>query len=232
MGNSAEELHALYTEWRGRMPARQGSTVNDALKPNTAEGIAEIIRAYGLLSTIDQQLKYLASRKHRVSVYQRQLGRWARVPLSLNAGWGNSTMPEMLVSDEILEQIEGLSYYLDGKVLAYDEHDVEQLRPLIDRADSLLTDDDDMDPRLKMYLRRLIGEIRLALDDEHAGRVFDFTTATERLWVAFTAAADQAKPEAKGFWRELAGQIVPTVVGGAAVEAARIALEITTGLGA
>lgn len=131
----------------------------------------------------------------------------------------------------LLDQIEGLAAFFDGKVLDFDDQRILSLRPLVDRADALLTGDSEMDPALASYIRRLSAEIRYALDDEAAGRTFDFTSAVERLWVSFQAAAEKASDAKKSAWRDLAQQIFVGVASSGAVEIATVGLKLAIGDG-
>lgn len=207
MTNSADELHALYSSWRARVADSPGANMGALVDPHGA-GMDEIVKAYALLRALDTQLRHLATRNARVAVHQRALTRWARVPLMLQTGWNAGvTDPNQIVNEATLDQIETLSSFLDDKVLAWDDELLPSLRAAIDRADALLTAEPDMDPHLTRYLRRLIAEIRYALDDEAAGRLFDYTTASEQLRVAFMAAAEAAPPAQKDEWRQMAKQL-------------------------
>jgi hypothetical protein len=229
MTNAADELHTLYSSWRESATAG-GHSMKRLLQPEHAGGIAEIRRAYELLSVISEQLRYLEARGHRVSVYRRQLDGWARVPLSLSAGWTSNVQPDHVVTSDRLDQIEGLSAFLDRKVLDFDDSRIAGLRPLIDRADQLITGDEEMDPAVASYVRRLVAEIRYALDDEAAGKVFNYTAAVERLWLAFNAAAEKAPEKKKSAWRNLASQIFVGVTTDGVVDGGKALLAITTGI--
>lgn len=226
MGNAADELHALYSSWRAKV--EEASNVANALQVGESHGIAEIRRAFGLLGTISGQLQILGAAGFKVRVFQRQLDGWSRVPLSLPAGWAQGAAPDHVATLDQLDQIEALAGFLDGRVIDFDDARLQGLRPLIDHADSLLTDD-DMDPALRSYIRRLISEIRLALDDEAVGHTFDFTSAVERLRVAFQAAAEAAPTGKKSAWRDLATQIIVGLVSTGAVEGGRALLSIAMG---
>lgn len=230
MSNPALELHTLYDSWRSRIAeSTSPQTMTAHLKPATAEGIAEIRQAYTLLSTIDGVLRRLSAEGRNVGVFEKQLDGWARVPLSLTQGWGANVKTQHLISETTLQQIEGFSAYLEDKVLLLSDAHHANLRSLIDRADVLLTAE-GLDPALQHYFRRLISEIRFALDDETAGVAFDFSEAVQRLWVAFNAAAERAPEAQKSGWRDLVEQVFIGVVSGGTVEAASIVIgSITTG---
>lgn len=201
-----------------------------ALVDLAGDGLGEIVKAYALLHVLEAQLRYLEDRGARVSVHQRSLKRWARVPLMLTTGWdAGVSNPDQIVDESTLDQIEGLSSFLDDKVLAFDDTRLPSLRGLIDQADALLTDEPDLDPTLASYIRRLIAAIRYALDDEAAGRIFDYTSAVEQLRVAFQAAAEASPPDKKDGWRALVKQIFVGVTTALMIKGGEAALGITPG---
>lgn len=227
MSNPAQELHTLYASWRSRIEgASSVATMSTHLRPKS-DGIADIRRAYALLSTIDGVLRRLDGEGRNVDVFRKQLDGWARVPLSLSAGWGGNVNADHLISEVMLQQIESFAAYLEGKVLILADAQDANLRSLIDRADGLLTGE-GFDPVLQHYLRRLISEIRFALDDEAAGNAFDYSEAVQRLWVAFNAAAERAPEPQKRNWRDLAEQVLIGVVSGGTIEAASIVVGAIT----
>ncbi|MCT1395657.1 hypothetical protein M4D51_07945 [Microbacterium sp. p3-SID338] len=230
MSNPGFELLALYRSWRDRLDASRGNrSMTTHLAPESREGMAEFRKAYALLVTIDEILRGFEAEGKRAEPFRRQLDGWARVPLSLQAGWSQNVMPDHLVTESTLDQLESFGAYLEGKVLVLDSSQHTNLRSLIDQADVLLNQE-GFDPILKQYLRRLIASVRYALDDEQAGKVFDFEDAVQRLWVAFNAAAERAPEQQKTSWRDLLQQIFVGVVSGGAVEGASIVVgSITAG---
>ncbi|WP_407358800.1 hypothetical protein LTA6_000988 [Microbacterium sp. LTA6] len=229
MSNAAEELHTLFSSWRQRVAEQPGVTMSAVLAP-ADEGIEEIRRAFALIEILSGQLRFLASRNYRVAVHQRHLRVWARVPLMLQFGWGTQVShPDHVLAEAALDQLESLSSFLDDKVLAFDDSRIPSLRSLMDQADVLLTGDTEMDSALMSYLRRLIAEIRYALDDDVAGRTFDYTAAVERLRVAFQAAAEASTSERKRGWRGLVQQIFVGVTSGGLVEGGAALAAITIG---
>lgn len=229
MSNPGLELHAIYSSWRMTIEQAPGKSMRDHLAIGTSEGVAQVRRAFALLNTMDELLRWFELQNMRTSPYRRQFDGWARVPLSVGSGWNSGVVPDHLITTSMLEEIESFGAYLEGKVLVMAPDQQESLRAVIDRADALLTSQ-ELDPRLASYLRRLIAAIRYALDDEVAGRVFDFSTAIQNLWVAFNAAAERAPEPAKSGWRNLAEQIMVGVASAGVVEGAVISIHaLTTG---
>lgn len=191
-----------------------------ALVSLDSSGLDEVSAAFAYIHVIEDQLIFLGDRGYRVAVHQRNARKWMRVPLMLNAGWTSAVhTPDSVASEATLDEIESLSSFLDGKVLSTDGDRLQSLRGLIDQADALIEGDSTIDSALASYIRRLIAAIRRALDDEEAGRLFDFTSAVDRLRVAFQAAAESAaSPEEKGLWRTLVEQITVGVGTSLAVE--------------
>lgn len=228
MANSADHLHALFSSWRQRVADSPGANVGALVDPN-GQGLKEISAAFAWIHVIEDQLRFLAEKDYKVGVYQRHLQRWMRVPLMLKTGWtGGVSIPDQVVNEDTLDQIEALSSFLDGKVVELTESQELNLRDLIDQADALLTNS-TLEPALISYIRRLLAAIRYALDDEAPDHVFDFNSAVENLRVAFQAAAESASTqEEKGSWRSMATQIVVGTSTAFIVEAGKQALGITS----
>lgn len=224
MSNPALELHDLYESWRHVIAAsssQQNMKVHLAI--DTADGMAEVRRAYALLTAMDEILRRFELDGRRYQPYRKQIDGWAKVPMSVQAGWSSAVSPLHLISDGMLEQILSFGGYLEGKVLVLAPQQHANLRSLIDMADVLLNHE-GFDPALRQYLRRLIASIRYALDDEQAGKTFDFTDAVERLWVAFNAAAERAPDEQRPRWRALVEQVFIGIAIAAPVEASGIVI--------
>lgn len=228
MSNPALELHELYASWRTRVEtAGNAATAREHLRIDNPQGMAEIRRAFALLTAIDGILRRFEVEGKRVEPFRSQRDGWARVPLSLPAGWTSNVAPDHLINGGMLQQIESFGAYLEGKVLVLDAGQHTNLRSVVDQADALLNDE-DFDPVLRQYLRRLIAEIRYALDDEQAGRAFDFEDAVERLWTAFAAASARAPEPQRAKWRQLLDQIMVGVVSGGSIEAASLVVQAIT----
>lgn len=177
------------------------------------EGMDEVSAAFAWLHVIEDQLLLLGERNYKVTVHQRRVREWMRIPIMYQTGWKSGVAhPDLVVSGNTLDDIEVLSSFLDGKVLDTDSGRLPSLRQIIDQADALLTEDTTLDAVLAGYIRRLIAEIRNALDDEAAGRLFDFTSAVQRLRFAFQAAAEASEDEsAKQGWRKKADEVITGV---------------------
>lgn len=229
MSNPGVELHALYTDWRARIEAHPGvNSMAAILKPNEDVGIAEIRQAYALLHAIDVVLRRFEYEQKNVNVFRLQLDDWSRVPLSLNAGWTSAVSPDHLIPHYMLQQVESFGHYLEGRVVTLDAGRIDGLSQLVDRANQLLTDA-DLDPLLKGYLRKLLFEIRLSLDDDEAGRGFDYTEAVQRLWVAFEAAAARSSEDDRPRWKKLADEVLVGFTSNGALEALMTGLRAITG---
>lgn len=201
------------------------------LHPHDEGGIAEFRRAYRLITATDDLLRRFEADGRNVAVFRRQFDGWSRVPLMLDAVWNQATIGQNIVGQPILDQLEGFDAYLEGKVLTISDDRMPSLRALVAEANAALAEDDELPPQLVWYLKRLLSEIQLALDDEQFGSSFDFTEAVQRLWVTLNAAAEQSKSEArKGRWRNLVDQVIIGSVSSGAIEAAKAGIAITTGL--
>jgi hypothetical protein len=228
MSNPGLELHDLYASWRDRIEgSKSAQTMKRHLRVDTSAGMREIRHAFALLTTVDEILRRFELDGRRFEPYRKQLDGWARVPMSVQAGWNSGVVTDHLITETTLDQIQSFGAYLEGKVLELEPSHDSNLRSLIAQADALL-DEDDFDPALRQYLRRLISAIRYALDDEQAGKGFDFTAAVEQLWVALNAAAERAPESQRPRWRKLVEQISVGIAIAAPVEAAGIVLSAIT----
>jgi hypothetical protein len=226
--NCADDLHALFSRWRQRVIDSPGANMG-ALLDLDGQGSAAVSAAFAFLHVIEDNLILLGDRGYKVAVHQRNLKKWMRVPLMVTTGWDRGVNhPDHVVRDSTLDEIEALSSFLDGKVLSIDDDRLPSLRALIDQADALLTDS-TIDFALLSYIRRLLAAIRHALDDDSAGRQFDFTAAVENLRVAFQAAAESAStPQEKDGWRSMVSNITVGVGTTLAIEIGKHVLGLTS----
>ncbi|MEX8058591.1 hypothetical protein [Microbacterium sp. 16-032] len=225
MTNSADNLHALFSRWRNRVLDSPGATMW-ALLDIDGGGILEVSGAFAWMHVIEDELRYLGDRNFKVAVHQRNLKKWMRVPLMLTTGWRSGvTNADNVVDEDTLDQIESLSSFLDGKVLSSDDYRVPSLKNLISQAEDLLSADSTIEPALASYIRRLIAQIRDALQAEDEGSAFDFTAAVEKLRFAFQAAAETSETEGeKANWRAMAKQVVVGTSTALAIEIGKKAL--------
>jgi hypothetical protein len=218
MGNAGHELHALYAEWRDRMPDGNTSALM-SVDVREDRGVEEVMRAYALLTEIDRTLARLQANGANVGVFQRQLHGWARIPLMIEVGWTTATSKAKIFPRAVLEQIETFALYLDGKVHVFSTSELTSLGHLVDQAREALVADDTLPAELVQYIHQLLQEIRVALNNEEIGRTFDFAEATRRLWVSLRAASGASEgDEQKSRWRKLADAIAVGTVSSAVIE--------------
>lgn len=228
MSNPARELHSAFEHWRSLALKGNGAPLTNAIDPTSTAGAAEVMRVARLLSRIEDTLADLDRQGVRVTLYRRQLPDWVAGMVSYQMGWTRAGVtPDHVLSNEHLDEIEGLANFLDGKVYVLGG-EAETLGDLLERARVLLNEDAELDPRLAAYLRRLIDQIQAALEDETLGFAFDYGDAVQRLWVAFRA-AESASPERGRMWRDLWTQIGAGTVSGVLVQGGIIVLSAITG---
>lgn len=209
MSNPARELHEIFLDWRTRHPGSSSSMLN-VVEVRNEDGAAQMLRVYRLLARIDTILGQLEADGYSVSLFRRQVGVWVTIPLGLQGGWANTVHVDNFIPQTIVDQVEGLALFLDGKVYVFDAAHNEDLRGLLRDVRGALEDDDDELPRpLKLYIHRLLVEIQHALDDEAIGEAFDFADAVRRLWVALGSAENSSTEErSKSKWRRFAERIL------------------------
>lgn len=228
MANAASELHDLYADWRERAEnASSSHSLARILRVTEKQGAEEFKRAFRLITELDDLLTRFELEQRNVAVYRKHLEGWARVPLMLASGWtaavseANSVVPEV-----VLDQLQGFDSYLEGKVLTFDDWRMPSFRALIEQANSALSEDDALSPQLAGYLRRLLAEIQVALDDEQRSKSFDFADAVQRLWVTLMAASAATSPEKQGRWRRIADQIMVGILTNGSLELAKAGIRL------
>lgn len=171
-------------------------------------GTDEMLRVFRLLSRIDNILAQLANDGVDVALFRRQVPGWVRIPLGLQGGWATTALAETFLPQAVIDQVEGLALFLDGKVYEFDTSRHNDLRDLLGDVRDALEVDQDLPHPLKVYIHRLLTEIQRALDDEAIGESFDFADAVRRLWVALGSAENATDEQAKPMWRRFAERIL------------------------
>lgn len=208
MSNPARELHEIFLEWRTRHPGGSSSMFN-VIEVRNDEGAAQMLRVYRLIARVDAILGQLEADGYTVSLFRRQVAGWVRIPLGLQGGWTNAVHAETFMPQAIVDQVEGLALFLDGKVYVFDASRNDDLRGLIRDVRGALEEDDELPRPLRLYLHRLLTEIQQALDDSAIGEAFDFADAVRRLWVALGSAENSSTEErSKSKWRRFAERIL------------------------
>lgn len=199
MTNVASDLHDLFELWRNRFAGKSPLvSPKQALRPETRQGLTEFVSAYRLLARADELIVRFEQVDARAKVYRDQFAEWARVPLLVGQVWTSGARPDAVVRNEVLNQIMSFSLFLEGKVLTNDSVGTPAFRTLIERANGALSEENDLPPHMVAYLRRLLAEIQIALDDEARGKGFDFHSAAQHLWAGLEAAAGMTKDKTFG----------------------------------
>lgn len=216
MTNPARELHMLVSEWHGTIP--DGGNLSHIIDPRSPEGIEQIALFYRLTSRLDDLLRGYELRGLRVGLFQRQLLVWQRAPLGSNGAWSNNGGPEGVIPAAWLDQIEGLSLYLDQKVAEFSDEQLKKLTQIVNEAIVILADDSGLPEILRRYIYDLLASVKMAMAHEHIGLSFDYEAAVRNLYAAFIA-AEAKSPEKASFWADLGRKIVADVTSHFAVAA-------------
>jgi len=208
MSNPARELHLLLSDWRARFPPK-ASTFMNVVDVRAEAGAAEMLRVYRLLARIDDVLRQLEADGYDVQLFRRHIPAWIRIPLGVRGGWSTSAPVDMVLPRDLLDQIEALALYLDGKVYEFDVSRHDDLRTLLRDVRHALEEDVELPLPLKLYIHRLLSEIQQALDNTAIGEAFDFADAIRRLWIALGSAENSTTDDrAKSKWRRFAERIL------------------------
>ncbi len=201
MSNPARELHEIYTGWRERAAAR-GGAMREVVQPDSAEGNAQLLRVFGLLTRIDALLLRLEREGQSVAVYRRQFPAWSYGAIGRHVGWTTQVKAENVMTANHMDQIEAFASFLDGKVVVLDEHGEQTLRSALQRARVLLEEDTGLDQQLRVYISRLLHEIQTALDDDALWARADIEDRAWAFWSAMRA-AESASPAKGSAWRDI-----------------------------
>lgn len=224
MSNPARELHEIFRAWRGLI-APNGSVPARVFSPTPgSEHTDSLQHAYRLITRLRTVLTGLESQGHEgLGLFNRQIDEWSKVPVSMGAT--TAIRPGVLISDTLLQQIEGFALFLDGKVPVIALEHQERLSEVVARARTLVEDDDELDINLRRYIHTLLAEIDLALSNDRVGKSFDFAEAAMRLRTAFGAAATES-PDNGARWRNLLASIGINTAASALVGTGQTMLEI------
>ncbi len=218
MSNPARELHGIYTSWQAKLAEKASRTPRQIIAP-AGRGFDEAIRAAGLLVRMHQLIGQLDEDGYSVDLYRRQLPGWLAPLASANvasgAGWS--------LDAALLDQIEGFANFLDGKVPVVGADKMANLLDVVARAIELLAQDGSLPEYLKTYIRRLLQQIRTALEDAQAGTPVDIGGLAYSLWVAFAAAEGQSKSKGS-VWKDLGHQLLTGTISGAIVQGTTFAI--------
>lgn len=224
MSNPARELHGIYSSWQARIRAAKSNGSPKSLLAPAGRGFDEAMVVASLLVRMRQLIAQLAEEKHNVELYERQMPGWFG-PLAMS---NSSTHLSGIADSVLLDQIEGFANFLDGKVPVISAARVDNLREVVSRAIELLESDPDLPEYLKTYIRRLLQQIRAALEDDLAGSAVDVGSLAYSLWVAF-AAAEGASETKSVLWKDLGLQLLTGTISGALVQGTTFAIASITG---
>ena len=214
MPNPAADLHDVFEQW-GAVLSDGNHSVSGSRGLDTQEGFARQRDAMGHLLDLVEGLSRLEEQGMPVSVYRKYVPAWTSMLMNYDHTWTSAVYRDTAFPQNEMDHLETLKGWFDvGAPRLRSGSDVE-LEGLLDDVNALLLDDASISDELRLYIRRLVADIKASLDDEQIGGGFDLAGAAERLWVALFAAAGQtADPEKKSSWTNLATTLwQPSVVG-------------------
>lgn len=205
--NPARRLHQTIVEWSEAHG--NSSAVNSYRDLETATGMQEQLDAIGDLRLVEQGLDVLEELGLRVSVYRRYVDDWRNMVLAFPAGWNVTALRREVYPMAPLDQLDTLADRFDERLPDVTPDQRAKLEAITGQAQSVLDEDQTLSPMLRLYLGRLLREIRAALDDESLSERFDYVEASRRLWVTLNAAAEQSTDDgARTKWRDTAKRFV------------------------
>lgn len=206
--NPARRLHNTLLGWINTHGTKTVS-VSDTRGLSTSEGMQEQLLAVEDLLQVVRGLDELENRGVPVSIYRRYVDQWSWMVLAYPGGWSGNQTVSAVYQGGPLDHLETLAHWFDDRQPGLTTEHRHNLGSITEQAQAILDDDDTLSPVLRLYLGRLLREIRNALDDEQLGERFDFEQAAQRLWVTLIAAADQSTdPTHKAKWSDTAKRFV------------------------
>lgn len=213
MSNPARQLHSIYLSWQTKLVEKPSGSPRSLLAP-TGGGFDEAILVAALLVRMRRLIDQMAEEGRPVDLYRRQIPSWfaplASTNLSAAGGRG-------LIDAGLLDQIEGFANFLDDKVPMISADKQDNLYDLVAQALAVLEDDESLPRELSGYIRRLLQQIRVALESSRAGSAVDVGELAYSLWVAFAAAEARSKDNGNR-WRDLGVQLLAGTVSGTIVQ--------------
>ncbi|MDD7943526.1 hypothetical protein PUW79_02660 [Microbacterium sp. NE2HP2] len=227
MTNPAWVLHGIYSRWRETVDAAN-QPLNGVLDINSVEAAHELATAARALARMDELLTQFEASGRSVGLYRRQYPEWWKGLVAYDYGWGQNLNGEMVMTQVLMDEIEGFAHFLDGKVVVMSPGAKEGLRQILADARDALEVDEHLSPELRAYISRLLHQIQIALDEEAIGATFDYAEAVQNLYVAFKAASGE-NTDKSGLWNNLLTNILPTGVVAAMIEAGSVLSQLAIG---
>lgn len=225
--NPARRLLSTLSIWQAEHNSAAQS-VGATRKIETLEGLQIQLDALADLRELEEKLDILERSGVRVAVARRYIWPWRQMVLGYPEGWMSQADPDEVYPLPAIDQLETLADRLDERLPELSPTEKSKLASIVADAFELLDADETLSQPLKLYLARVLGEIKNALVDEKYGERFDYQEAARRLWVTLMAAAQESSDETqKPRWRDNAARFAWDVSANALGSAPSVLLPLT-----
>lgn len=227
MRNPAHELLEIFEAW-GEFPA--GSPIKSrGLEDDEDAAVDEHLHAMCLLAAMKACVDDLERGGYRVSSFRRSFRLWTKAIMNYPHPW-NAASNSHIFTVHAMDTLENLAAAIDSHVPVPTPERVAEIMSYLDDVVSLLGEDRNLSPELRLHVSKIVQTIRNAVAEEKAFGETDLKQALYDLWVALYAAAGQSEGETQGRWAKMAETIYrPAAAGfigsipGLAIAAAQLA---------
>ncbi|MFE4230108.1 hypothetical protein ACFRJ8_19720 [Arthrobacter sp. NPDC056886] len=166
---------------------------------------------------------------YRVKSFRRSFRLWTKAILNYPHAW-NSASNGSIFTVHAMDTLENLAAAIDGHVPEPTPERVMEIMAYLDDVVSLLGEDQNLSPELRLHVSKIVQTIRSCIAEERAFGETDLKQSLYDLWVALYAAAGQSDGATRGRWATMAETIYrPAAAGfigsipGLAIAAAQLA---------
>ena len=156
MANPAELLFNQFTEWN-----KPAESAQKARKDTPDLAIHR--RAIHNLNDINHLLRHMENEGKRVRVYKEAFPRWVKTVFNYPDYWQGSKSAAIVQKD--IDYLENLIDVLDPFVPKLDAGSFEGVRSHLEQIESLLNEDDSLDPLSRESAREVVANVREAIDN-------------------------------------------------------------------
>lgn len=204
MRNPAHELLEIFETW-GEFPG--GNPIKTrGLEDDEDTAVDDHLHAMCLLAAMKHCVDELERGGYRVKSFRRSFRLWTKAIMNYPHAW-NAASNSHIFTVHAMDTLENLAAAIDSHVPAPTPERVAEIMSYLDDVVSLLGEDQNLSPELRLHVSKIVQTIRSAIAEERAFGETDLKQALYDLWVALYAAAGQSDGETRGRWATMAETI-------------------------
>ncbi|MCB5294490.1 hypothetical protein BJQ90_03958 [Arthrobacter sp. SO3] len=159
-----------------------------------------------LLAAMKLSVDDLERGGYRVKSFRRSFRLWTKAIMNYPHAW-NAASNGSVFSVHAMDTLENLAAAIDGHLPAPTPERVVEIMSYLDNVVSLLGEDQNLSPELRLHVSKIVQTIRSCIAEESAFGETDLKQSLYDLWVALYAAAGQSDGETRGRWATMAETI-------------------------